>query len=938
MNYSKDANTKKQKTKKATKKKVENRIGIIIIRVLIIGIILMFFAIIGAFMGAYLGVLDRAPDVDLILVEPTKYTSYIYDQNGVELDSLHGNENRDYIEISQMPLNIINATVAVEDERFYSHNGVDFKGMIRALFVNAESKLSGKSSLEGASTITQQLIKHAFFEEALTGKEQNKLTRKLQEQYMAIQLENKTIEKAGNKKLAKDLILELYINTINYHGAYGIQAAAKRYFAKDASELTLAESAVLAAIPQSPTKWNPITHPENNKERQTTVLNRMLNQGYISQSEYDSAISEDVYAKIQTLAQEVAEKKSSHSYYIDALIEQLIEHLMEQKGFSEIQASNYVFNSGLRIYANIDLEMQAIIDEAYTNPNFFPKNDFTLEAVYKLSVKDKVTQKQIHYNERNYVPTQEAAEAFAQSVKAKYLTDDVEFVADKLEVTIQPQSAFIITDYHTGEVKALIGGRGEKTESRTFNRATQAKRQPGSTFKVLAAYAPGIDLGLFTTATMFNDAPYTKGNWSPGNWYSGYKGWNTIRAGIANSMNILAAKAISQLGVNTSIDYLKNLGITTMVDAPELRADGRTYSDLNDTVALGGITDGVILSELNSAFGTIANKGQYLKPMYYTKVVDRKGQTILENTYESKTVLKESTAYLLTDMMKDVVTSSIGTGKTAKFQRIKMPVVGKTGTTSDVKDLLFAGYTPYYVGSIWLGFDQSRNLKDNANTHVTLWREIMEKIHEVKGLEYKEFERPESIIEGSICALSGKLPVRGLCDSDYSSGSRVITDLFDIETYPTEQCENHVRIRIDKTTNMLANQYCPSDYVINAARVVRTDNDNYSELLEEAASYVPTQYCTAHNANTIYVPKETTTSSSTASTTETKETDQIPVPPVFVPEETTTTQPNTVTPTTTQSTTIAPTTTAPTTIGNVEIPTNDRKLDVAPTIDDFLLP
>lgn len=925
MNYSKDANTKKQKTKKATKKKVKNRVGLIIMRVTTIIIILIFFAVLGAGMGAYLGILDGAPDISLLQVEPNKYTSYIYDQNGTEIDTLHGIENRIHVTLDGIPLNMQNATVAIEDERFYSHTGIDFQGMVRALFVNIESALTGKQNLEGASTITQQLIKSAFFKDALVNKESTtqKFTRKLQEQYMAIQLENLATELKGSKKAGKDQILELYLNTINYHGANGVQAAAKRYFSKDASELTLAECAMLAAIPQNPSKWNPTLHPDSNKIRQTTVLDRMLKQGFITDAEYKQAIDEDVYSKIQIVAQEVAEEKSSHTYYTDQLINSVIEGLQEQEKLSLEQANDLIYSGGLQIYSAQDLEIQKIVDEAYKNPKLFP-NEYALEVSYYISVEDKITKKAKHYPvQRKYVSSQEEADAFALEMRNKCLTDDVNLLSDRTEVVIQPQSAFVVTDYHTGEVKALIGGRGEKTGSRLFNRATQATRQPGSTFKVLAAYAPGLDTGLFTPATVFNDAPYTRGGWSPGNWYSGYKGLNTVRSGIAQSMNILAAKAIAEVGITTSMDYLKNFGFTTLVDQPQVRGDGKTYSDLNDSVALGGLTDGVILSELNSAYGTIANGGEYLKPIYYTKVLKHDGTVLLENKIEPKVVLKKTTAFLLTDMMEDVVTSSIGTGKAAKFKNLNMPIAGKTGTTSETKDLVFAGYTPYYVASVWLGHDQKRNLIDNGNTQLYLWSDIMEKIHLLKNLENKKFEQPEGIISKNVCNVSGKLPVDGLCNNEYSRGSRVISEYFDSSNIPTEKCDVHISVRVDVTTNSLATEYCPSDYIAGVVRIKRPSDGSGSA--SDSKYYAPTNYCGVHDGSAPIPTEEETTNP-----------EEVDMPPIVdegntgTSKETTTYQPKEAT--TSQQKEATTSTKKP------DIPITNKDLKTPLTIDDFYSP
>lgn len=908
MNYSKDSNTKKQRTKKSSKKKVKNRIGLVIMRIIFIVIIISGFAVVGAGMGAYLGIIGSAPDISLLQVTPNSFTSIIYvNESGQELDRLHGAENREYIKISDIPQNMKDAIVAIEDERFYTHNGIDFKGMVRALASNVEALISGEKGLQGASTLTQQLIKLNLFQEEINGKKT--IQRKLQEQYMAIQLEKQLTTQLGSTNKAKDQILELYLNTINLsNNAYGIQAASKRYFGKDATQLTLAECAMMASIPQNPSLFDPINKPDKNQERQQKVLKNMLDQGYITQDEYTQAKTDDIYNKIQTAEAEKPENTSTHSYYVDQLITELIKDLQEKKGLSKNQATNLIYNGGLQIYSCIDTNIQKIVDDAYKNPDLFPPSS-ALEVIYKLSVENKVTKEQTHYNKSAYVDSKEEADAFVEKTKKELLTSDVNFVLDNTQLAVQPQSAFIVTDYHNGQVKALIGGRGEKTANRTYNRATQAVRQPGSTFKVLAAYAPALDTGIVTPATVFNDAPYTLGKWSPSNWYNtGFRGLVTVRTAIKDSMNIIAAKTIAAVGIPTSWDYLLNFGFTTLVDSKVI--NGKTYTDKNATISLGGLTDGVNLLELNSAYGTIANGGKYQEPIFYTKVLDHDGNILLDNTTEPKRVLKETTAFLLTDMMKDVITS--GTGKLARFKKVKMPISGKTGTTTDDKDLVFAGYTPYYAASVWLGHDKPKTLKYDKSYHLLLWSNIMEQIH--ANLEYKDFEKPDGIVSAKVCNVSGKLAVSGLCDKD-PRGSRVITEYFANGTVPTESCDGHILVKIDKRTGLLANENTPTEFVEEVVRLVRPADADPANASTDAQYYAPSEFTDAPDGAT------EDESQSTDSTTETLPNEEI-VPPIIDPN-----QSNPATQTPTQQPTDA-----------TEIPSNPSKIEVPLTIDDFRSP
>ncbi len=853
MEESKKTNSKKKKKTKVNSKRIKNRVVLGFVRVLFILVLVIGFAGLGAGLGLYFAIIDSSPDINLLNVTPDAYTSIVYDDKGVEMDRLHGTENREYVKMSEIPKYIQDAVVAIEDARFYTHNGIDPKGMARAMVNNVSSimnvlKTGTVNGLEGASTITQQLIKNNLFTEAFSERGViASFKRKFQEQYLAVVLEGNLTEELGSKEKAKSQILELYLNTINLgSGTYGVQAASLKYFGKDASELTLSECSMLAGITQNPSKYDPIVRPENTKKRQKMVLDNMLELNFITQAEYDEAINDDVYSRIQDVQTEVQETTSSvHSYYTDQVIEEVIKDLQEQKGLSRAQASNLVYSSGLQIYSCNDLEMQKIVDETYADNSLFPQDDYWIEATYTISVANKETKKQSHYSKSSYVKTEEEAQAFADKIKEEILADtSVELVLDKLEKTIQPQSAFVISDYHTGQVKAIAGGRGEKTANRTYNRATQAKRQPGSTFKVLSTYLPGIDTGVLTPATVFNDAPYTVDGWTPGNWYSnGYRGLSTVRVGISYSMNIVAAKAIAAVGLDTSWDYLQNLGFTTLIEK-ETR-NGKVYTDKNPTICLGGLTDGVTMVELNAAYGAIANDGEYVKPIFYTKVLDHDGNVILENVTESKRVMKETTSFLLTDMMEDVITGPMGTAGTAAFRSISMPIAGKTGTTSNNYDLLFSAYTPYYAATIWLGHDNPKEMS-NSSYHLQVWRTIMEKIHQ--NLEYKSFDRPEGIVTAQVCRASGKLAVAGLCDCD-PRGSKVATEYFERGTVPTEYCDTHVKVSIDVENNKVANEYCPQENLKEIVCIVKPDDMNYDDWTYDTEVFVPRETCDIHTGN-----------------------------------------------------------------------------------------
>ena len=706
--------------------------------------------------GVYVALIKNAPAMELVAIEPATYTSIIYDSYGNELDRLHGDENREYATLDKVPADLQHAFIAIEDSRFYTHDGVDMRGFARA----AVSTLSG-GRMQGGSTLTQQLIKNNVTK--MYGG--NTWQTKIQEQYLAENYERELTDKLGSKEAAKNYILELYLNTIGLgHGYNGVQAAALGYFGKNVEELTLSECAVIAAITNNPSLYSPRSNPEGCKNRQTIILKYMLEQGYITQEQCDAALADDVFSRVKASNANIRledDTANVHSYFIDALFDQVSQDLQNKYNMTATQANYILYNGGLEITATIDTKMQAILDKEYADNSNFPAPYYGIDANYVISIINNATGEQINPSNSKFFTNYEDAQAWVAKLKKQYednLTADQEILADKATYNVQPQSAMVVIDYRTGEIKAIAGGRGEKKVNRAFNRATDAVRQPGSVFKVLAAYAANIDTGTLTASSIIRDEPFSIGNgpkkYTPKNWWGdSYRGDCTVRTAIRDSMNILAVKAIVSpkdvdggvgVGIDTAYDYLLNFGFTTLED------------DNHAATALGGLTNGVKQTEVCAAYGTIANGGEYRRPMFYSMVKDHSGNVLLENNSEPRQVLSTGAAYVLTDIMRDVVKS--GTGTEAKFRNSDMPVVGKTGTTTNSKDLTFVGYTPYYVASIWLGYDRYDDTVKNMNNinqhaHLTVWRKCMEQIHE--GLEVKDFEVPEDVVKLQVCKRSG---------------------------------------------------------------------------------------------------------------------------------------------------------------------------------------
>ena len=783
MNYGKKSTAKKRTALISRSSMMGKRARVSFIRVLFVSLIALCIAVTCLGVGSFRGVIDTAPDVDDIDIMPLGYATFLYDDAGNQIRKLAApDSNRLPVTLDQIPVDLQHAVVAIEDERFYEHNGIDVKGILRA---GMKALTTGDFS-EGASTITQQLLKNNVFTNWTSESTQlERFTRKIQEQYLAVQVEKKT---------DKDTILENYLNTINLGaGSYGVQAAARQYFDKDIWDLNLSECATLAGITQNPTKFNPIINPDSNRKRRKEVLQHMLDQNYITQDQYDEALADDVYSRIQAAQEKNSSTENTvYTYFEDELTDQIINDLMNIKGYTKKQATNLLYSGGLKVYTTQDSKIQNILDEEYADPSNYP-DTVQYELDYALTVTDP-DGNQVNYSKemlqlyfQNEDPdfdllfdSPEDGQTYVDKYKASILANGSKVLAERVNFAPQPQSSMSVIDQHTGYVKALIGGRGEKTASLTLNRATDTTRQPGSTFKIVSTYAPALNEKGMTLATTFEDEPYEYPDGSPvNNATRSYNGTTTIRTAIQNSINVVAVKCLEKVTPELGLKYLDNFGFTTLAHGTEADKDanGNVWSDANLATALGGITRGVTNVELCASYAAIANGGNYIKPIYYTKILDHNGNVLIENTAAERSVIKESTAFLLTSAMEDVVKQGTGTA----CQLDNMPVAGKTGTTEAYNDLWFVGYTPYYTCAVWSGYDNNEKLPDYArNFHKALWKKVMTRIHE--GLPSKEFEKPASVEKLSVCEETGLLP---------RAGCPVITEYFDVGTMPTEYCDQH---------------------------------------------------------------------------------------------------------------------------------------------------
>lgn len=818
MKYTKQNIQKKRQILSSEKIRRNSKISLFLFKYAFIISIALIVTGLGLGVGFVRGILKTTPQITKDSVHSKGYITTIYDNKGSTIKTLSNHDsNRIYTPISSIPKNLQHAFIAIEDERYYSHNGIDLYGIIRATFLG----IRNQSLSQGGSTITQQLIKNNVLGIQPEKTTMERLERKIKEQSLALELE---------KIASKQYILEEYLNAINLgEGTLGVQTASQKYFNKDVSELTLSECAVLASITKNPTRLNPVTHPENNASRRSLVLQNMLEQHYITKKEYREALSDDVYTRIQKNAAATPAKKTTNSYFEDALILQVVKDLKKQLGYDETKAYNAIYSGGLKIYSTQDQQIQKLADSVTNDASSYPKAT-KIALSYSLSAKT-VSGKDVVYSDHNLLDYMRknnlgnqlifTDEANAKTVVTKFkqyiLSKGETITNESFQTTIQPQISMTIMNQSNGTVEALVGGRGNKTSDLSLNRATGTTRQPGSTFKILSAFLPALDKNHMTLATVYEDAPYNyiDTNRPVRNYYKGYKGYSTIREAITNSMNVVSAKTIADVTPKTSFEYLMNLGFSTLV-SNETTSNGNVYTDITQSLSLGGLTYGVTNMELTSAYASIANGGTYQKPVLYTKVVDHNGNILLSNTQKGKRVMKESTAFLLTDAMKDVITK--GTGKSAKLSS-SMAVAGKSGTTSNSYDYWFSGYTPYHTASVWMGYDKNTNFASD-NTHKKIWAKVMNEIIKTKQEQTTDFKKPADIVKAKVCKESGKLAIKGVCDHD-PRGSRVITEYFEKGTVPTQTCDIHVAVEVCKTSDKLATKNCPANKKQRKIYIVR---------------------------------------------------------------------------------------------------------------------
>ena len=678
---------------------------------------------------------DLSSQIDFSVADITlDQTTVIYYEDpstgeNVVLQKLYGGENRTWVSYDKLPKNLIYACIAIEDKRFLEHHGVDWITTTRACI----DIFLGRGDA-GGSTITQQLIKNT------TGNKEVTVRRKMIEIFQALEFE---------KTHTKEDILEYYLNIIGLgQNCSGVQSASQVYFGKNVEELSLAECASLIGITNNPSIYDPYINPEKNKERQEIILAQMLDQHYITESQYNAAVKEELHLR-NTSGSSKSESSTYYSYFVDQVIRDVVNDLCDKTGYAYDVVYKMVLTGGYQIYCTMNPDVQAQVDKVYQDLSSIPST------------------------------------ASSQ----------------------QLQSGIVIVDNKTGDVVALAGGVGEKEGSLTYSRATMSLLSPGSTIKPVAVYAPAIELGMITPASVYDDTPYSftdTASW-PKNSDSTYRGLMSINDAMCYSINTIPVKLVAEMTPEYCYTFAKDkMGLSTLV-SDYVNSKGETLSDVAlAPLALGGLTNGVTIRAMTAAYATFANEGVYRQARTYTKVLDAGGKNVvLDNTQSSHVAMKDMTAWYITDMLQNTV--SYGSGTAAALEN--MPVAGKTGTTTSDFDRWFAGYTPYYTGVVWCGYDTPEEVvltDSSTNPAIVLWQKVMAGVH--KGLKTADFKKPANVVECSVCYDSGLLATDA-CRSD-PRGDRTVRVQLSLYDVPTESCTTHKEVTICGASKHAANEFC----------------------------------------------------------------------------------------------------------------------------------
>lgn len=718
------------------------------IKIGILVFILLLIVSAGILVGAFIGIFGDELKIDESSLVIKHENSTLYDADGNERGTLSGGTKRKSISLSEMSEYLPKAYVAIEDERFYKHAGIDIG---RTAYATITYILHGGKSSFGGSTITQQVIKNITQDKEKTAFAG--VMRKVKEISKAIQVEH---------YLSKDQILELYLNLIFVGGddINGVELGSVYYFDKSAKDLSIAECAYMAGINNSPNAYKPFEEYGGDEAKKTamkdkintrtkTVLGKMKELGDITNDQYDQAISE-VDNGLQFKKGEAASVTTDVTYLEEAAIDQILDQIMSESDNEDMNrdtAEMLLYSGGYKIYTTQKSNIQETLENEISSDKYITKSTYT-DKNKETGEKEKITQ----YS----APT------------------------------------MVIMDHTTGQVVAAATATGNSDERKTstklgyFNYPTSIKKQTGSSMKPISVIAPGLETGTINAATVYDDCPTNWGSYAPKEWYDGYKGLMNMRTAIEISANIPHVKALSNIGIDASVEFCKSVGL------PDFTESGLS-------LALGGLEQGVSPAQMTAAYSAIANDGEYITPTYYIKVTDKDGNIVYEPKQEKTRVMSAENAYVEKNMLTQPVVGSSGTAKYCAIPGIE--TAAKTGTTNENYDRWLAGFTPYYTAVCWYGYVQNAEVHYSGNPAGKIWAAVMKSIHQ--DLDNAEFTRPDGVVEKSVCKISGKLATA-------ACGGNVYTEVFSENNVPTEECEGHNAIRICVDSGALATQFCPN--------------------------------------------------------------------------------------------------------------------------------
>ena len=712
------------------------------------------------------GVVSKPLDLSLFTIDRAHSATKIFVmQEGEwvewEEERVLGNYNFEFAPYDKIPNNLKNAFIAIEDKRFWEHNGVDIYRSLGAV----ANYIFRFDSRFGASTITQQLIKN------VTGEDEVSIERKIREIAWALELE---------KNFTKEEILELYLNIVNLSdNCYGVGVAAQRYFSKSVTELNLIECAAIAAITNNPSYYNPIRHPENNAQRRDVILLQMREQGLISEREFEESYGKE----LNLCPNDSVVRTEVHSWYVDMVIDDVIADLQRERNLSREDANELIFGGGLEIYIQIDLEIQNIIEEYYENEANFPSGEGA-------------------------------------------------------------QSAMIIIDPHSGDVLGVAGAIGEKSANRIQNYATDTLRPPGSTIKPLSVYAPALEEGIITYASVYDDVPVTFNESSSGSllgWPKNangiYHGLSTMSYAMANSTNTIPIQILEELGLSHSFYFLRDyLHLDDLVERGS-DANGSFITDMDyAALALGQLNFGVSVRDISAAYSIFAHNGLYHAPRSYSTVKNSLGEVILEKEITSEQVISDGNAEIMTKLLTDVVWGGTADALTVKN---RVAIAAKTGTTQDNKDRWCIGYTPSLICGVWYGYEYPREIPRAEKNHfLDAFDTVLNRIYDRdvrSAYKDRKFETSAHLTQMEYCKDSGLLPTEA-CLSD-ARGSRIKMGYFVKGTEPTNRCDTHVLVEYDAICGGVATIFTPREHILNVG-MITLEREFPTQITVSDAQYV----------------------------------------------------------------------------------------------------